>query len=547
MKKIVSLLLLYILIIFSSIQSFKAVSLEYFNFTFENRFGSEVTINIQGFGEKDEIDEYKNYIEETLDFYHGITNNKENMGISGSIYDINQNSGSKIEISEELYAILSDALEYKRVTKGNFDITIGTIVDVWKDAIVKNKWKEIKESDFLTLLENVATEVEKLEKITTDRLQISSDSGHYYAQIENGVKLDLGAIAKGYVTQVIRDYLNSNNVNKYIINSGSSSIFIGDTDGDDGISMGLIDPTSIGLFPDNYGTIKGLKKVGVASSGTEQQFFTYKGERYHHIISPVSFSPVHSYYSLTLLGEDAGMLDALSTAYFSMSKEEIELSLSELNITGMFYNSDGSLWNKLNNKYTFEENLNRKLPSNPVPQPMIGRWIIIGIIGLFSCVAIGVSAFGLYKMHKTNKTIENGSIKEKNINSNKKRDVLSLVIIVVLVLAIFGIFMLWPKRSSDVIYIYHNKDVLVEIDLESKIIIDKSNEQSEYSVEIVGNSIAILEKNTIIATITFDYDTKEAWFIFSDCPGQDCVLSGKSTYVPIICLHNRLVIEFGTK
>jgi thiamine biosynthesis lipoprotein len=72
-----------------------------------------------------------------------------------------------------------------------------------------------------------------------------------------------------------------------------------------------------------YGMIY-VKNVAINTSGNFEQYALYQGLRYHHVISPKTKMPAHYYHTVTVIGSDAGLLDALSTALFSMPVAELD-------------------------------------------------------------------------------------------------------------------------------------------------------------------------------------------------------------------------------
>ena len=143
-------------------------------------------------------------------------------------------------------------------------------------------------------------------------------------------KLDLGALAKGYVTQLAADYLKDLGISNYLISGGGSSMLYGEGNPkteDGSYRTGLINPQDvidnldiIGYRPKNYG-IYTSKNYNFTTSGTYNQFIVSENVMYHHIVSPKTKRPVNHYLTLSIVGTDAGFNDGLSTALFSMPPE----------------------------------------------------------------------------------------------------------------------------------------------------------------------------------------------------------------------------------
>jgi thiamine biosynthesis lipoprotein ApbE len=327
-----------------------------------------------------------------------------------NIYSLNQNIGQRLEVDQELYDLLVFAEEIKEMTDGYFDISIGKAVDVWKDVmdaqtegfevgdhvyvyhyydgekseenkvivnqtgIVESVLRdEEDESVILSVTLNVGESTITINRndaykkeisktiydqaiLDIDALDFSENSiileeeqSKYYVTFSGeDIKVDLGAISKGYATQKVYEYIKALEIKNFSISSGTSSIVLGENQNraeeNFVFYVSLANPyqTEI-LDKDTYGTIK-VKNMSVTTSGNYEQYVLYQGQRYHHIVSPLKKMPVQYYHTVTILGEDAGLLDALSTALFSMPPEEMSAWLTEyqetLDIEVIRFNQD---------------------------------------------------------------------------------------------------------------------------------------------------------------------------------------------------------------
>ena len=327
-----------------------------------------------------------------------------------NIYTLNQNIGQRLEIDQELYDLLIFAEEVKEMTDGYFDISIGKAVDVWKDVMEEQtegfevgdhvyvyhyydgeKTEENKilvnqtgvvesvqrdeenESIILSVTLNLGESSITIDKddaykkeiskalydqaiLEIDALDFSENSilleteqdQYYVTFIGEDIKVDLGAISKGYATQKVYEYINNLGIKNFSISSGTSSIILGENQNRAEENfifyVSLANPYQTEVLDKaTYGTIK-VKNLSVTTSGNYEQYVLYQGDRYHHIVSPFEKMPVQYYHTVTILGEDAGLLDALSTALFSMSPEVMETWLNEyqesLNIEIIRFNQD---------------------------------------------------------------------------------------------------------------------------------------------------------------------------------------------------------------
>jgi FAD:protein FMN transferase len=296
-------------------------------------------------------------IDRIFSFYHDISTGYDPLPVDSeiltNIYEINLNPEKDIEIDVELYELLEKAQLYKDLTWGYFDISIGHIIDAWKHIVIDEEFgylfSEIEEEDFEMTLN-------KIEHITVEEepFEIWEDEGKYYVRLKSDhVKLDLGALSKGVATQRAADYLIASGVKYFSISTGSSSIVLGENinrlDEDGIFYIGLANPLRVpGNFQEQptYGMIY-VKNTSVTTSGNYEQFATYQGYRYHHIVSPKTKMPMQYYHTVTVIGQNASLLDALSTALFSMNPETFDewmtMYQEALNIEIVRYNQDETI------------------------------------------------------------------------------------------------------------------------------------------------------------------------------------------------------------
>ena len=144
---------------------------------------------------------------------------------------------------------------------------------------------------------------------------------------KKGMKLDLGAIGKGYAVDKLREYFLSNGVEKAIINLGGNVYVLGwkNKIEREKWRVGIVDP----LAQSNMLTEVDIMNKAVSTSGGYERYFESDGIRYHHILSSATGYPTDSdALSATVISTDGALADALSTAAFSGGSEKAK-ELSE--------------------------------------------------------------------------------------------------------------------------------------------------------------------------------------------------------------------------
>ena len=135
------------------------------------------------------------------------------------------------------------------------------------------------------------------------------------------MSLDVGAIAKGYATEQVADKLAANGLVSGILNVGGNVRAIGNN-----IKTG--EPWSVGIQnPDSESeeailNLVNLEETSMVSSGDYERYYTVDGKRYNHIIDTKTLFPAENFTAVTVICEDSGMADALSTAIYCMDFEQ---------------------------------------------------------------------------------------------------------------------------------------------------------------------------------------------------------------------------------
>ena len=396
-KKIgMTMIVFAIAITFSACQT----SEELHSVTFYDYMYTSITISL--YATENEADTNFEVIRNMYAMYDALTNNYEGLPSDSdyleNIYTINQQKDIKLEIDVVLYELIQEALSIQTLTEGYFNIGLGKPVKAWK-ALISNTPSDVTIGTHLyvrtydnapiyatyevqdmtdttyELSDGETTDVYDIHKLiydievtqaafeqttaTIDAISIENndilleEANHtYYITISGSdIELDVGAFSKGYTTEKVKQYLLEQNIPYFSISAGSSTISVGQNinrpSQDEVYIVSLTDPiTSLPFFKEPYGLIH-IKNQSLATSGNFEQFTMYEGKRYHHLISPFTLSPTHDYAALTIIGDDAGLLDALSTALFVMPKDVfdrfMETHQTSLNIQVIRYNTDNTI------------------------------------------------------------------------------------------------------------------------------------------------------------------------------------------------------------
>lgn len=232
-----------------------------------------------------------------------------------SLYDLNEKRS--VVAGDTLVEVLRYSLEFMESTDGYFNPFIGRLSNLWKDAI---KNGEIPSDEVISA---------ELEVMNNTSLVIDGNT----VTILGDGNLDLGGIAKGYATNKAHEYLKEN-TKYYLLNGGRSNI-VTSSKVNDSFSVGLVDPMTHRYALEVNGT-----DLCIGVSSLENQMSTINGEVYHHLISPKSGRPMNIYTGVFLFGGNPLILDAYSTAMFSMSIDEAKRFSEEEGISVILYKDD---------------------------------------------------------------------------------------------------------------------------------------------------------------------------------------------------------------
>ncbi len=262
------------------------------------------------FKEVDKI--YKEY-HELADRYH------EYEGLKNVYYLKNNDSTDEIiKLDSKLCNMIKLGLDYNKKTNGSFNINMSNILDVWKNY--REKGEGIPTLEELNEAKNKINLI-----ILNDKCELSN----------NHPSIDLGAIAKGYATEKVGEYLRENKVNKFIINAGGN-VLVGDHYNNDKFKIGLEKPDQT---KEIYKVLK-LNNKSVVTSGGYERFYTYEGKNYHHIIDYNTMYPANYFKSVTIITKDSGLADTLSTCLFLMPIEEGKKLIKDLEVDVIWYTVD---------------------------------------------------------------------------------------------------------------------------------------------------------------------------------------------------------------
>ena len=208
-------------------------------------------------------------------------------------------------ISEDLAALLSEGLDITRESDGAFDIAIAPLTSLWDFTA-----EDPKVPDDAAIQK--ALPLCSSDGVTIDGQDITLPS--------DDIQFDVGAIAKGYIADRMKDFLVKKGVNSAIINLGGNVLCIGSKPDGTPFKVGIQKP-----FADRNETeaVMDITGKSVVSSGIYERCFKQNGKLYHHILNPKTGYPYdNSLVSVTIISDQSVDGDALSTTCFALGLED---------------------------------------------------------------------------------------------------------------------------------------------------------------------------------------------------------------------------------
>ena len=236
------------------------------------------------------------------------------------IDEVNEQAGIKpVKVSDDVYTLVKRAYEYSQDSQGGFDMAIGAITQLWRigfDDARKPSQEEIDQA---------------LKLVDYHKIELNDKEKTVYLK-EKGMIIDLGAIAKGYITDEVVKVLKKQGVTTAIVDLGGNVYVLGYSPRGENQdwTVGIQDPNM--ARGSVLGSIKERNKT-LVTSGIYERYLEVDGKKYHHLFDPKTGYPFdNDIASVTIITDKSIDGDGLSTAVFSMGvKKGLEYVESELN------------------------------------------------------------------------------------------------------------------------------------------------------------------------------------------------------------------------
>lgn len=197
------------------------------------------------------------------------------------------------------------AMDVSRETNGAFDITVAPLVNAWGFGFKSGE-------------KPTARQVDSLRQIIGYQ-KVSLVDGKIRKQ-DPRMMLDCSAIAKGYGTDVVANFLRSRGVKNFMVEIGGEIVTCGVNPSRVPWKVGVIKPTDDSLnVSHEVQTVLNVTDIAMATSGNYRRFYYKDGKKFAHTIDPATGYPVqHNILSATVLAKTCATADAYATSFMVM-------------------------------------------------------------------------------------------------------------------------------------------------------------------------------------------------------------------------------------
>jgi len=299
----------------------------------------DTVTRIVGFAHsKEEFKEYAQVIYDNLKEYHQLYDIYNDYEGINNIKTINDNAGIKpVKVDQRIIDLLKFSKEVYEKTNGETNIAFGAVLKIWHEY----RTEGIDDPDNASL--PPIEELKKAAEHTNIEDIIIDEKASTVFLRDPLMSLDVGAVAKGYATEQVSKIVREKGLTSGLLSVGgnvraiNNNIVTGDS-----WNVGVQDPNS----PRGQSILKLVKidDMSMVTSGDYERYYVVNGEKYNHIIDKDTLYPAEYFSAITIICEDSGMADALSTATFAMPFEEgMEFINSLPDTEAMWVFTDGTI------------------------------------------------------------------------------------------------------------------------------------------------------------------------------------------------------------
>ena len=288
-------------------QKFSEYSFDYF----------DTVTTITGYADSQEdFDAVADEILSLLEEYHKmftIYHRYEGMENLCTINELVDGEHRTATVDRRIIDMLLYAKQAYELTGGKVNVAMGSVLSIWheyREDGMDEPWNA--QLPPMEQLQEAAQHTD-IEKVLIDEQACT------VTLADPQMRLDVGAIAKGYAVEMIAQHMEQKGIDGYVINVGGNVRTLGAKPDGSGWTVGVENPD---VSDEGYLAYLQLSGKSLITSGSYQRYYVVAGKRYHHIIDSATLMPADYFTSVSIVCDSSADGDALSTALFCMTYQE---------------------------------------------------------------------------------------------------------------------------------------------------------------------------------------------------------------------------------
>lgn len=210
-----------------------------------------------------------------------------------------------VRVSPDLFKVLQRSQEVARLSEGGFDVTCGPLVRLWRTA---RKTQKLPDPEAVAKVRTL---------VGWQKMELDARA-HTVHLLVQGMKLDLGAIGKGYGADAALQVLKKHGIRRALVEAGGE-VVVGDAP--PGEKGWKVEVESAGKDGEKDPVLL-FTNAAISTSGDSEQFVEIAGKRYSHVLDPRTAQPLTDGVQVTVVARDGMTSDSLATAVSVVGKEK---------------------------------------------------------------------------------------------------------------------------------------------------------------------------------------------------------------------------------
>ncbi len=300
------------------------------------------------------FDKYFHIYESEMNRLHNLYTTFEKIPDMNNLYTVNEQAGvAPVVVDKDIMMLLKDAIAWHNQISPVVNIAFGPVLEIWHDArtylLEVPKMDELKAAASCTNIDNI----------------ILDEANSTVFLKESCMRLDVGAVAKGYAVEIVAKELVESGLTSAMISAGGNVRMIGQRPEPDP-SKAKVLPSCVDLFCvglerpifnnetldknnpytkyESSVAAVSAKDMSLVTSGDYQRYFEVNGQVFSHIIDPNTLMPSNHFRAVTIVTPDSGLADFMSSVVYILPFDEGKKLVESMdNLEAVWLMKDGTI------------------------------------------------------------------------------------------------------------------------------------------------------------------------------------------------------------